>query len=679
MSLRWQALLPLVLFALAIVVSFAVTQSQERAARAAIQDQVLLHQRSVRIARDLRYESQARFVMAMRYTGGPTEAVMAAMDQNVAGTLVMLDELRSLTSRDAGNAAQMASGAGYASAILDTYIQLRAPMPDLYRAWFSAVQSGDPGAPVRLRQLEQQYRIASASLDDLAAFNEALQLEVLAAGDDELRRLQRTLNATLAGVFLLAFGVSIAQTSSIVAPLSRLSAAARAVDEDREADFRTHSRVREIRSLSATLGAMVANMRQATREAREQEERFQKVLHAAPLGIVVVDPAGAITLSNPWAERLFAYGAGRLEGTSVLDLLPGLDLTTVTTRPLHGDGHATETHRAPSSTGTRRLEARRNDASVFPADVGLATFATDGKIRYLVVVDDATTRVTAERVRAEYAERLEGDVTARTLELERKTHELQASVNDLESFSYSVSHDLRSPLRAIDGFIEMLLEDYGHALDAEGLRLFGVVQQNARKMGQLIDDILAFSRAGRHEMQWQSLDMNALASEVWRSLGQATDGRPLRFVVDDLPVAAGDARAVRQVLSNLLGNALKFTEGRDPASIRVAATPDADFVRYAVQDNGVGFDAAHADKLFTLFQRLHGMDEFEGTGVGLAVVKRFVDKHGGRVAAEGRLGEGATFAFTLPREVPEMDALPPDAGGSRRGTERTGQSGQGGS
>lgn len=231
---------------------------------------------------------------------------------------------------------------------------------------------------------------------------------------------------------------------------------------------------------------------------------------------------------------------------------------------------------------------------------------------------------------------------------ERRARELEDAVKDLENFSYSVSHDLRAPLRAIDGFIGILQEDYADALDEEGRRLFGVVSGNAKKMEQLIDDILALSRAGRLELEHIQLDMNALVDEVWAPLLEQQAGRPIQFVRDDLPAAVCDPRAVRQIWQNLLLNALKFTRGRQPAVIRVTAVQQPDAVRYSVSDNGAGFDPAYAHKLFGLFLRLHGMDEFEGTGVGLAIVKRFVEKHQGWVEASGAVDAGACFSFTLP-------------------------------
>ncbi len=241
---------------------------------------------------------------------------------------------------------------------------------------------------------------------------------------------------------------------------------------------------------------------------------------------------------------------------------------------------------------------------------------------------------------------------------EQRARELETAVKDLENFSYSVSHDLRAPLRAIDGFIGILQEDYAPLLDAEGLRLFGVVSANAKKMEQLIDDILALSRAGRLELEWVGVDMNRLVDEVWSDLSAQHAGRAIRFERADLPTCICDPRAIRQVWQNLLGNAIKFTRGRDPAVIEVKAETRADMIRYSVSDNGAGFDPAYASKLFGLFLRLHGMDEFEGTGVGLAIVKRFVQKHSGEVEGTGAVDVGATLSFSLPIQPATEPGVP---------------------
>jgi len=231
----------------------------------------------------------------------------------------------------------------------------------------------------------------------------------------------------------------------------------------------------------------------------------------------------------------------------------------------------------------------------------------------------------------------------------QRTKALEGTNAELESFSYSVSHDLRAPLRAIHGFARILLEDHNAKLDPEAQRLLGVIDQNTRRMGQLIDDLLAFSRLGRKEIASARVDMTELARLVADELRRGEgDRNGLELRIDSLVPAHGDRALLRQVLGNLLQNALKFTRGRPDTRIEVGSRPDGKETVYFVKDNGAGFDARYVDKLFGVFQRLHSAEEFDGTGVGLAIVKRIVQRHGGRVWAEGKLNEGATFYFSLP-------------------------------
>ncbi|MBI3479823.1 MAG: two-component sensor histidine kinase [Nitrosomonadales bacterium] len=237
-------------------------------------------------------------------------------------------------------------------------------------------------------------------------------------------------------------------------------------------------------------------------------------------------------------------------------------------------------------------------------------------------------------------------------ELKKYLAQLEASNVELESFSYSVSHDLRVPLRAVDGFSRILLEEYQSKLDAEGQRLLNVVRDNTKRMAQLIDDILAFSRVGRVEVTRVEVDMEELVRNIMEELKPATAGRALKMEIKTLPPAHADRAMMRRVFANLLSNAIKFTRPKVLASIEVGAKSGAGETVYYVKDNGVGFDMKYVGKLFGMFLRLHGVDEFEGTGIGLAIVKRIITKHGGRVWAEGKVDEGATIFFALPVTLP---------------------------
>ncbi|MBA3424080.1 MAG: CHASE domain-containing protein [Rubrobacter sp.] len=230
---------------------------------------------------------------------------------------------------------------------------------------------------------------------------------------------------------------------------------------------------------------------------------------------------------------------------------------------------------------------------------------------------------------------------------EDANRDLQAINQELEAFSYSVSHDLRAPLRSMDGFSQILLEDYRDELDEEGQDYLGRVRAASQRMGQLIDDLLELSRVTRGPLRRTSVNLSAIATDVAGVLKASDPGRRTRFVISEDLVARGDARLLRVALDNLLGNAWKFTSKEPEASVEFGASRRGGTQVYYVQDNGAGFDAAYAGKLFGAFQRLHGSDEFEGTGVGLATVARVIRRHGGEIWAEGKVGEGAAFYFTL--------------------------------
>ncbi|MGD1067229.1 MAG: ATP-binding protein, partial [Vulcanimicrobiaceae bacterium] len=226
--------------------------------------------------------------------------------------------------------------------------------------------------------------------------------------------------------------------------------------------------------------------------------------------------------------------------------------------------------------------------------------------------------------------------------------ELEALNAELESFSYSVSHDLRAPVRAVLGYTRAIVEDYGSLLDAEGRRLLSVVEGEASRMGDLIDDLLAFSRLGREPMANVFVNMSRLARDVVDEQLPAAREGALRIDVVDLPGIRGDSVLLRQVWVNLISNAIKYSSKAKAPEVHIWATTEPARTVYHVRDNGVGFDMTYANKLFGVFQRLHRTEEFPGTGVGLAIVMRIVQRHGGTVWADARIGEGATFSFALP-------------------------------
>jgi light-regulated signal transduction histidine kinase (bacteriophytochrome) len=233
--------------------------------------------------------------------------------------------------------------------------------------------------------------------------------------------------------------------------------------------------------------------------------------------------------------------------------------------------------------------------------------------------------------------------------LRSKQQLLEAANEEMESFSYSVSHDLKTPVRAIQGFSRMLMQEHADKLDAEALRLLQVITTNTKLMHHLIDDLLALSRLGRLQIRKSVVNLTALVRQVFEQLRAEAPQRDLQLTLGDLPPGLGDQSLLFQVIQNLLGNAIKYTKTKKPAAIEVGGKEEKQETVYYIKDNGVGFDERYLSNLFRPFQRLHGIEEYEGSGVGLAIVKRIIQRHGGRVWAQGKVGEGATFYFALPK------------------------------
>ena len=375
--------------------------------------------------------------------------------------------------------------------------------------------------------------------------------------------------------------------------------------------------------------------------ARQAEDRFRATFEQAAVGIAHVGLDGRWLCVNQKLCDIVGYTREELLEKTFQDIThpDDLDIDVAYVRQV-----------LAGERQTYSMEKRyfRKDGSTVWVNLTVAVVRkSSGEPDYFIsVVEYIADRKQAEDALRELKQELEERV-------ERRTAELRAANDELEAFAYSVSHDLRAPIRAIDGFSKVLFEDHAVQLDDEGKRVLGVVLDSTRNMGDLIDDLLAFSRLSRREMRRSLIDMARLTQEVFEQLQQALPRRELLLNIGPLPPVHGDRGLVREVLGNLLGNAIKFTALRAKAIIDVAGMIEGTEVIYSVRDNGAGFNMNYADKLFQVFQRLHSVEEFEGTGIGLALVQRIIHRHAGRVWAEGKVGEGAVFYFSLP--LPETD------------------------
>jgi len=320
--------------------------------------------------------------------------------------------------------------------------------------------------------------------------------------------------------------------------------------------------------------------------------------------------------------------------------------------------------RAPDTMAVQKYDIRRPESAGggfeerYWSPTNVPVFDAQGKLAYIIHhVEDVTEFVRLKRLDGERhrltaelrnrAEKMEAEVYARAQEVAETSRLLEQANAELESFSYSVSHDLRAPLRAINGFSLALLEDYGTTLPPDGQALLARVRENTKRMAQLIDDLLVFSRLGRKPLEMGPVDLASLVQSLVQELRQADPKREIEIVVHSLPATLGDAGLLRQALSNLIENAFKFTRRQPKGRIEIGSRVEGAETVYYVRDNGAGFDMKYASKLFGVFQRLHAESDFEGTGVGLALVQRIVHRHGGRVWAQAAVDQGATFYFTL--------------------------------
>ncbi len=398
--------------------------------------------------------------------------------------------------------------------------------------------------------------------------------------------------------------------------------------------------------LSAPLGGSTQEADSAAQN-RERDLRLRTIIDHAPFGAhsYELHEDGRLVLIgfNSSAEKILGVKHSAFVGMTIEEAFPALVSTSIPSeyRKIAATGCSLETDQIMYNEGQIAGAFEIHGFQIGPNQM-------------TVFFRDITERVRAEKALERERKKADEEVHALTASLEQRvkerTAELEVANKELEAFSYSVSHDLRAPLRSIDGFATALEEDCAAQLSEEGLRYLSFVRGGAQRMGALIDDLLRLSRLTRQPLDKERIDMDSLVRSALDEHAPTCSGRVVQFKVDPLQSCVGDQPLLRQVWLNLLSNAIKYTREKSPAVIEIGCRTEQGHTVYWVRDNGAGFDMQYAGKLFRVFQRLHRDDEYEGTGVGLALVQRVLQRHGGRIWVEARPGEGATFHFTTTGE-----------------------------
>ncbi len=364
---------------------------------------------------------------------------------------------------------------------------------------------------------------------------------------------------------------------------------------------------------------------------RETESRFRAVFAHAGIGIAVGDLRGRILQSNPALQEMLGYSEAELANKDFAAITHPDD------RQLDADRFAELLHGERDRFQIEKRYLRKDDTVLWARLTGSLVRDSRGEPLWGIgMVEDI-----GERKRAE------GEIRELNLVLERNATELAIANQELDSFAYSISHDLRTPLASIDSLSRVMQRDYGSELPVEGRRVLNLIHENALAMSRLIEDLLGFARTSRQPMNKQTVAMAELVREIIGKLKSAEASRRVEIVIGDLPPCEADPALLSQVWINLLSNALKFTRKNENTRIEIGAFNQDNDTVYFVRDNGAGFDMEQAGRLFGVFQRLHSEDDYPGTGVGLAIVERIVRRHGGRIWAEAAVGQGAHFFFTL--------------------------------
>ncbi|MDD4977461.1 MAG: ATP-binding protein [Gallionella sp.] len=588
------------------------------------------HQQAVEITKELLLLTQDRWTVVLEHFARPSPLTAQKIMNGDAHINTLFKQLeQSLNDKDL----ESLNKEGYEDSAMDdsvlaNFALARTGLTDAYLALVAAIDAHDTVMQQKAIELvARKMRMVHASLDDLMQYHIIARQIALDYSKRVIEDASTMLYQFIALLLLIIVAFTIYQTLDIVRPLRNLTNAISRYDVDADVfpQLNELDRNDEIGNLARNFHALSAKVQEYVKALSErQTEILQQMADIAHVGGWEVD---LIKNSLSWTNEV--YRIHELNPDTPLGLADTIEYYAPEGRPVI----------------QAAIDAAIKDGS--PWDLELPIITSLGRHRWVRSLGNAT-------LQDGKVIRLNGAFQDVTEKKKISDAILQANA-DLEGFSYSVSHDLRTPLRAIDGFSNILLEDYADKLDEEGQRLLNVVRSNTVRMATLIDDILHFSRAGRVELKTQEVDMDAMAHKVLDELNSMGTENNVTVTIDLLSRVHGDPALLHQVWENLIANAIKFCGKNVEPKVEIGMQTDGGETIFHVRDNGVGFDMKYADKLFGVFQRLHGINEFPGTGIGLAIAKRIINRHGGRIWAEAELGKGATFYFSIPDKEPHHD------------------------